>query len=470
MPASRVLLVDHDVDALAELAGALRERGIKVSLANGSQMACERAKTGAYDVVIAARDVAEPADEGNIGVIDALSLELPQVPPLIVLVESEAEGEAAGSDTRIARKDVDRIVTRIHELAKPPATSESPRHLSLAPSSHSLEHAPLADLLVVLATEKRSGTLTVSTSKGSGEIRLVEGEVADAVYVRLEGLKAVTRMLSEREGTATFAPGAPAIMRRINVPTRALVEEARALAEKADELRQRIGPLANGTLIAGDGASGETANAVAMNVLARLRVPALLDELLDELPHSDADILEAALRLHAKGRIKQLGHASSRVQLCGADQLHLVRASAARAKTAGFDGAARLVFAATPARLAVLGHTVLSLADALPPADPTPPLPVPHSLSTIRLGDGVELDVVALPLVPAYSPLWPMALAGAAVAVRLDEGAAQPLEEACGSVSVNILDARAVFGVVDESSPVQVASLIRTALEADPAS
>jgi hypothetical protein len=42
------------------------------------------------------------------------------------------------------------------------------------------------------------------------------------------------------------------------------------------------------------------------------------------------------------------------------------------------------------------------------------------------------------------------------------------LEEACGSVGITILDARAVFGVVDESSAVQVASLIRTALEADP--
>jgi CheY-like chemotaxis protein len=461
VPASRILLVDHDVDALAELAGALRERGVKVSLANGAQMACERAKAGAYDVVIAAREVAEPID-GSLGVIDALSVELQQVPPLIVLVD---EGDRSPStDMRLLRSDVDRIVERIRELAKPSLLPE--RHFSLAPSSHSLEHAPLADLLVVLGTERRSGTLTLSTAKGSGEIRLVDGDVADAVYVRLEGLKAVTRMIAEREGTATFAPGAPAIMRRINTPTRFLVEEARILADKATTLRERAGELANGTLIASDGGAGE--GAVDQHVLTRLRVPTMLDELLDELPHSDADILDATIRLNAKGRIKQLGYASSRVQLCGADQLHIVRASASRARTAGFGGAARLVFAATASRLAVLGHTVLSLADAVPPADPVPPLPVPHSLSILRLGDGVELEVIALPLVPAYAPLWPMALAGAAIAVRLDEGAAQPLEEACGSVAVNILDARAVFGAVDESSPVQVASLIRTALEADP--
>jgi hypothetical protein len=258
-------------------------------------------------------------------------------------------------------------------------------------------------------------------------------------------------------------------MRRLSIPTRQIVEEARELAARAAALRALAGPLANGTLIASDGPfePSPAENEIEQHVLGRLRVPATLDELLDELPHSDAAVLDAVIALDRRGRVKQLGHQSSRVQLCGADQLHLVRASAARAKSAGFTGAARLVFAATASRLAVLGHTVLSLADALPPREPTPAVPVPHTLSTIRLGDGVELDVVALPLLPAYAPLWPLALAGSAVLVRLDEGAAQPLEEACASVGLPILDARAVFGPVDESSPVEVASLIRTALEAD---
>ena len=67
-----------------------------------------------------------------------------------------------------------------------------------------------------------------------------------------------------------------------------------------------------------------------------------------------------------------------------------------------------------------IGLSVLSLADAFPPQEPTPSVPVPYVLATIRLGDGVELDIVALPLVPVYAPLWPMALAGAAT--ELDGG------------------------------------------------
>lgn len=462
MPGSRVLLVDHDVDALAQLAAQLRERGIRVSLANGSQMACERARTGGYDVVLAARAVAEPED-GAMGVIDALSVELSKVPPLLVL---EDGATSTNGDTRVPRGDLDKIVERIEQLTSNGTKADRTARASLAPTAHALEHGPLADLLVVLATEKRSGTLTVTTPKGSGEVRIVDGDIADAVYVRLEGKKAITRMLGERDGTATFAPGAPAIMRRIHEPTRALVNEARALVEKTTELREKARDLFGTMLLALDGGT-DGASEIEGHVLARLRVPSNIDDILDELPHTDASILEAILELDSKKRVKHIGNVSSRVQLCGPDQLHLLRASASRARAPGFSGATRLVFAATPTRLAVFGHTVLSLADAFPSPEPTPSAPVPYVLATIRLGDGVDLDIIALPLVPAYAPLWPLALAGAALVVRLDEAAAQPLEEACSSVALSILDAKTVFGNVEEASPVQVASLIKTALDAE---
>lgn len=458
MPAnSRVLLVDRDVDALALLAAQLREHGIRVSLANGPQMACERARTGGYDVVLAARAVAEPVD-GGIGVIDALSIELPQVPPLLVL-----DDEAEPTVSSLRRDDIPRIVSRIKELTR----ADRPPHTSLVPSAHALDYAPLADLLVVLATERRSGTITITTAKGSGEVRLLEGEVADAVYVRLEGMKAIARMFSERDGTATFTPGAPAIMRRIHQPTRQLVDEARRLVNDHARLLEGIGDLATTTLVAIEGSTEDASQVIDGLVLSRLRVPATLEQLLDELPQPDSVILASLIRLDKAGRVKRLGEVSSRVQLCGPDQLHLVRASASRARASGFGGAARLVFAATPSRLAVFGHTVLSLADAFASQEPAPSVPVPYAIATIRLGDGVDIDVIALPLVPAYAPLWPMVLAGAAVVVRLDAGASESLEQACSAVYVSTLDAQAIFGTLEESSAVQVATLIRTALEAE---
>ena len=466
-----MLLVDHDVDALAELAARLRERGIRVSLANGSQMACERSKATAFDVVLASRDVAEPRG-GEMGLIDVLSVELARVPPLLVLVDDDPNGE-----TSLVRTDIEGIVGRIEQLTRQSSASAARSSVaspSLAPSAHALERGAVADLLVVLSAERRSGTLTVATAKGSGEVRLVDGSVVDAVYVRLEGAKAIGRMISEGEGSATFAPGAPAVMRRIFEDTRVLVDQAAAAARRVDELRKSNAEAFEGTLVAveppsaSEGAASTRMPAVALDVLGRLRIPTTVDELLDDLPHPDPEVLEVVLSLLGTAKVKRLGRTSSRVQLCGADQLHLLRAAASRARAPGFEGAARVVFAATPARLAIFGHTVLSLADAIPAGEAAPSVPVPYVLASIRLGDGVALDILALPLVPAYAPMWPMALAGAAVVVRLDDAAEEALRDACSSVSVAVLDARAVFGDLDESSPVQVASLIKTALDADP--
>lgn len=456
MPGSRVLLVDHDVDALAALATQLRARGMRVSLANTAQMACERARAGAFDVVIASRGAAEPPD-GEMGVLDTLSLELPTVPPALVLVDDDARGE-----THVARNDLDRLVARVEALS-----GGRPRPSIISPSAHALDSGSVADLLLVLSTERRSGTVTVTSPRGSGEVRLVEGDLVDAVYERLEGPKALARMVGEQEGTATFAPGAAAIMRRLQGSARALLDEARAEVSRTRALLARAGDLVQSAFVVSDAAGADSLAGAESHVAARLRVPAKLDELLDDLPEPDSVVLGSLLRLDQRGKLRRLGNVSSRVQLCGADQLHLLRASAARARAPGYEGPARLVFAATPARLAVFGHTVLSLADAVPPSSAAPPVPVPHELSSLRLGDGVSLDVVGVPLVPAYAPLWPMAIAGAALVVRLDDGAGDALDVAAASVDVSVLDARAVFGHVDETSAVQVASLLRTALEAD---
>lgn len=331
--------------------------------------------------------------------------------------------------------------------------------------AHALEEGALEEVLRSLAIEGRSGAITITTPKGHGEIRLVDGDVVDAVYLRLEGLKALVRLFGESDGAASFSAAAPAMVRRMNLATGSLIDEAGAQSERAAKVRAQVEALGSGLIVATDKAAGNL-EPLDERVFARLRIPTPLGDLLDDLREPDADILEALVRLAKHDLIKGVGRSAS-VQLGGPDQLHTVRSSAERAKGNGFRGAARLVFAATAGKLAVLGHTILALADARPPSEPAPSLAIPHPIATLPLGEGIELDVVALPLVPAYAPLWPMVLAGAAITIRIDEAASQSLEEACGAVGVTILDASAVFGAVDESSPVQVASLIRTALEAE---
>ncbi|HMI94362.1 MAG TPA: hypothetical protein VK509_23480, partial [Polyangiales bacterium] len=95
-----------------------------------------------------------------------------------------------------------------------------------------------------------------------------------------------------------------------------------------------------------------------------------------------------------------------------------------------------------------------------------PSAPVPHLMATLRLGDSVELDVVGLPELDAYAPLWGLTLPGSMVAVRLDVPEGGALDEVCGVAGVPLVGASALVHPLDEADPAQVAALIRTALDA----
>lgn len=453
----RVLLVHRDVDALRELATQLRRRGVRVSLANGTQMACERAKSGGYDAILVAREAAEPTDD-SMGAVDALSFEISGLPPLLVF------DDVASAASPLSMDDIDGIMERLASLD---ATTSATRG-SLSPTQFSLENAPLLDLLTLLSAEQRSGSIRVTTARGSGEVRLLEGELLDVVYVRAEGAKALARLVGESAGLSTFTPGAPSVMRRLRGPTRELLSAAAASCERAATLRRGAQELSNATLATVDdeSAAPETSTVHAL-VVDRLRAPASLDALLDDVAHDDALVLEALVDLLRRGRVRKVGAEGSSTQLCTPEQLHVVRATAARARAAGFAGPARVVFAGTPGRLGVFAHSVLGVADAVPSGEAAPPAPIPYPIATLRLGDGVEIEVVALPLVPTYAPLWGLSVAGAAVVVRLDGGAAEALEEACEMAGVRVKPLDSASGAITETSPSRAAALIRAALELD---
>ena len=473
--ANRVLLVDPDVVALAAMATSLRQRGFKVSLANGTQMACERAKTSTFDAVIASSELADTTSE-TLGILDALAVETGRAPPLLLLVDALS---AAPRKEHVLRADIDEIFARLLALQPPAAATltltppPSPTGTSSLPPpsavSGVLARTPLRELILALAAEKKTGALAVTTSSGAGEISLQDGELVDAVYMRLNGRKALCRLLGEEDGAFSFFTGRASVMRRITTPVADLVKECEEQVRDTRRLLAALGDMTTKALFAteapaGAGPQSGDLSPQARALLARLRVPATIAELLDDLPASDSDLLRATMELDRAGRIKLLTQSAQRVSLAGTDELHLLCALAARARLPGFEGAARLVFAGTPGRLAVFAHTALCLADTVG-AEVAPTVPVPHTIATMKLGDDMSVDLVALPLVPAYAPLWPMALAGSAVVVRLDDAAQVALDDACAAAEVEVAEAALLVGSLDEGNAAHVASLVRAALE-----
>ena len=61
--------------------------------------------------------------------------------------------------------------------------------------------------------------------------------------------------------------------------------------------------------------------------------------------------------------------------------------------------------------------------------------------------------------------MWPMALAGAAVVIRIDDAAAQALSETCATSELPVVDASVLVPAFDEGSAPLVAGAIRAALE-----
>jgi hypothetical protein len=207
------------------------------------------------------------------------------------------------------------------------------------------------------------------------------------------------------------------------------------------------------------------ANEAAHRIAEVLSVPRTLDELLDDVALPDLEIVEALAKMLENGSVRRIAEGAVRVELANAEQMTVLGALVKRLARGSFSGAARIVLAGSPRRLATVAHLVSRIADAVPPAESVPAAPVPHLLATLKLADSVELDVVGLPELDAYSPLWGLTLPGCVVAVRLDSPAASALDETCFVAGVPLIDARVLLESLDEADPAQVAALIRHALD-----
>lgn len=124
-----------------------------------------------------------------------------------------------------------------------------------------------------------------------------------------------------------------------------------------------------------------------------------------------------------------------------------------------------VVVCGVPSRVATLARATLRIASFRPPSEQAPSVPVPHAIAFMTLADGLDVVLYALPLVPAYAPLWPMALAASHVVVRLDAAAARLLDEACAVSAKKAIDASALSPAFSEDDEEAVAELVRMAIE-----
>ncbi|HEY6559336.1 MAG TPA: DUF4388 domain-containing protein [Polyangiaceae bacterium] len=454
--ARSVLLMDPDVDRLGTLAEKLRARGLDVVLADSIETALSRARNARPEALLIA-DTLLPADYQRLDSDRDLA-----ALPRFVLVDSKDREDI--NDGLLVRGEVDAIVRRLLALAPKASEVLSAR----GDFRGDLQQVSVADLLQLLSMNRRTGALSVTTPSGAGEVRLSNGEIVDAVYRRLEGEKALYRLLSEQEGSFAFSAGSASLLRRVQVSTNVLLMEGMRQIDELRRLRHNLAAEQDALLsIAPPPASSSEA---AQRVAEVLTVPRTLEELLDDVALPDLEIAQALGAMLDDGSVRRIAKGAVRVELADPEQMTLLVALVKRYTRGAFSGAARIVLAGSPRSLATVTHAVGRIADALPPAESIPSAPVPHLIATLRLADSVELDVVGLPELDAYAPLWGLTLPGSVVAVRLDEPEAAALDEACAVAGVPLIGAKTLQHPLDEADPAQIAALIRTALDAVAAS
>jgi uncharacterized protein DUF4388 len=447
-----ILLIEPDVDVLGTLASRLRTRGLSVLIADSIDGMVERAASADVLAVLLSGSLLFDSDGydrlKNIGNLrDA---------PFFILVDKPVGASLAPDE--LPHHDIEVIARRLYAI---------PNRVSVGPEEGGdfrgdLQQVSSVDLLQLLAMNRRSGTLSINTQAGNGEVRIKSGEIVDAVFRRLEREKALYRLLAQTDGTFSFVSGIPQFLERIQVPTSTLLMEGLRQLDEAERLR-KILDLDGSALLAIAPPGPETPESSA-RILEALMAPRTLPELLDEVMLHDLAVLEALKELLEQGLVRRIASSAVRVELADPERMAVLAALAKRAVRSGYRGAARVVIAATAQRLITLMHAIARIADAVVPTETVPAAPVPYALATLRLGEA-DLDVVGLPLVEAYAPLWGLVLPGAAALARLEATASDALDTACSVAAVPVLEAVTLLRDGDEADPEQVAMLLRLLLE-----
>ena len=452
--ARHVVLIEPDVDVLGEVAARLRGRGFTVQLAEDVASGAVSAEALPPDVFFVSGMLTKQA-----GWDEALTSRprLANVRRIVLVKAPSSEGLPANV---LSLGDIEGMVTRALEVPRAPLVEDAAR----GDLRGDLQQLGLLDVLQLLSMNRRTGVLVLASADGVAEIRLADGEVLDARFRRFDGEKALFRLVATRAGSFVFSPSAVPAIARFSQPTSALLLEAMRQNDEAAELRAELSP-DDSAYVATEEPLDEDDPPILHLVKAALMVPLGIDELLDELPALDLDILQALSVLVDTRRVQRIGPASGLAPLGGADDIQVLRALAGRLSQPGYLGPPTIFLAASPAKLRAIARSLTRVVGSLPPVGVSLGSPVPAELSRVRLGQGVEIALHGLPLVDAFAPLWALALPGAGAVVSLDAEVSPMLRAVAAALHVQTMFARELLPTFAEDDPTKVAHLIRLVIE-----
>lgn len=427
MPPRKILIADPDPATVRALAPALRQRGYQVHAARDGSRALQVAILRFPDLVLF--DERAPLLDARTFVrILRTNPRTERIP--VVLTGDAVDVDRARLGTYLRKPfNQDEVLARIEQIFRrveaAKAVSGESREIE-----GNLAQIPLVDLLQILAVNRKTGRLALEREGEHAEIALEQGRVVDARVGAAVGEKALYRLLGRREGQFAFVPGPSGAAARIDRKVEELVLEGlRQADEVARLLPSAPGPAEVVELAVHPSEIPAGLHPVTEQVVALLDVPRRLEEVVDRCSASDLEAMRALVALLERGYARRSEGApppSAPAPLLAPHELHALRARIGRGRSSGAQTVGKIVLVGGGplARRAALARfeTVPGFR-----ADPAPAAAF-GTLGRLELGDGVRVDVTALPGERGQRPLWrPFASGAVGALVLLPADGVEPL-------------------------------------------
>lgn len=410
----KVLIADPDLESARTLSKALRQRGYQVHYAQDGSRALELAVLRHPDVVLF--DQSCPLIEPT--VFSQILKTNPRTEAIPVVVTAAALPEEGGADWLPKPLHLADVLARIEEILSRPGPDELGEAQEL---EGSLSQLPLPDLLQMLKLNRRSGRLEVTRGSEQGAVVVAEGRPVDASVGTVQGEKALFRLLTWKEGSFAFVPGAPPSLARIERTMDDAILEGLRQADELARLAPGLPPRGAWLALGAPVDPVPPLDALGQGLLAMLREPRAVSELLDLHPDPDLAVLRGLLLLLRRGAVRVTEPESPQGEgpLLGAAEVHALRARMRRGRSATRAMVAKVLLCGhgTERTRRLLGQ-VANLS-----AGPEEAAALESGFGTVarlELGEGLRLDFCVLPSADAARPLWRPFGAGAAGALVLD--------------------------------------------------
>lgn len=420
----KILIADPDVESIRPLSKALRQKGYQVHYAPDGSKALEIAVLRHPDLTL--------FDEGCRLLAPRTFMQIlrtnprtEDIPVVLTTAGADAEKVRALRDGYLRKPfNLDEVLARIDHIFR---RAEAARDLrgEAKEIEGTLTQLSIADLLQILAMNRRSGRLNLTRGGERGEIHLGEGRPLNAKAGAVEGEKALFRLLGWTEGSFAFTPGSPTPRVRIQRTMDDALLEGMRQNDEVGRLLSSLPPRTARLQLVPEAAGPmhEQQHPVTAEVMELLKRPRALGELLDLAQASDLDVLAALATLLQKGMARVLAEeesdAGGREPLLGPADMHALRARLLRGRVA-----AKLVIGKV--FLCGTGPSALrKLSGELPDMQRLPVEPIMRggfgTLGRLEISESLRVDLYVLPPGDAARPLWRPFSAGAVGALLLDD-------------------------------------------------